>query len=52
MEFLCGEKKFGIGTYEDPENRKNFQIGKPYTKEEQLKLVTIRYAMSLNAFQK
>ena len=52
MEYLCGEKKFGIGSYEDPENRKNFQIGKPYTKEEQLKLVTIRYAMSLNAFQK
>ena len=53
MEYLMGYSKFGIGKSQDPENlKKSFVAGKGYTKEECLKLVTIRYAMSLNNYQK
>ena len=53
IEYLAGEKKFGIGEYMDPEDRKSsFIVGSGYTKEKLLKIVTIRYAMSLNSFQK
>lgn len=52
MEYLCGYSKYGIGQSLDPENpRDSFVIFEGYTKEEQLKLVTIRYAMSLNSYQ-
>jgi len=53
MEYLCGYGKYGIGYSPDPENpRDSFIVFEGYTKEEQLKLVTIRYAMSLNSYQK
>lgn len=52
MEYLCGYSKYGIGTSTDPENpRDSYKVFEGYTKEEQLKLVTIRYAMSLNSYQ-
>ena len=52
MEYLCGYSKYGIGKSHDPENpRDSFVVFEGYTKEEQLKLVTIRYAMSLNSYQ-
>jgi len=38
MDYLCGEKKYDL----DP----------AYTREERLKIVTIRYALSLTAYQK
>lgn len=53
MDYLCGYGKFGIGESSDPENpRDSFEIGKGYTKKQILKLVNIRYAMSLNSYQK
>ena len=53
MEYLCGYSKYGIGESPDPENpRDSFIVFQGYTKEQQLKLVTIRYAMSLNSYQK
>nr|MCR5418813.1 penicillin-binding protein [Lachnospiraceae bacterium] len=53
IEYLAGSKKFGIGEYMDPNDRKSgFIVGSGYTKEKLLKIVTIRYAMSLNSFQK
>ena len=53
MEYLCGYSKYGIGYSSDPENpRDSFTVFEGYTKEEQLKLVTIRYAMGLNSYQK
>lgn len=53
MEYLCGYSKYGIGYSSDPENpRDSFTVFEGYTKQEQLKLVTIRYAMSLNSYQK
>lgn len=53
MQYLMGYSKYGIGTSTDPDNaKKTFVTGKGYSKQECLKLVTIRYAMSLNNFQK
>jgi len=53
IDYLCGYSKFGIGEYTDPENpRDTFVIGKGYTNKQILQLVTIRYAMSLNSYQK
>lgn len=49
---LCSSDRFGIGTYEDPDNRSSFVPEKGYTKEEVLKILTIRYAMNANSFQK
>lgn len=53
INYLAGPDKFAIGQYEDPDNRKSdFIIGKGYSKSMLLKIVTIRYAMSLNGYQK
>lgn len=53
IEFLCDSGKYGIGEYEEDENgKKTFIPGKGYTKEEILKIITIRYAMSTNNYQK
>ena len=49
---LCTTKYFGIGEYENIEDSKSFVPQKGFTKEEILKIVTIRYAMNLNSFQK
>lgn len=44
---------FAIGAYEEEGNSKSdFIPGKGYTKEEWLKMVTVRYAMSLTSFRK
>lgn len=44
---------FAIGNYEDPTDSKSTWIpGDGYTKEDWLKLVTLRYAMSLTSYQK
>lgn len=53
MDYLCSYRKFGIGDYTDPENpNDSFVIGAGYTKKDILALATIRYAMSLNSYQK
>lgn len=53
INYLCGYKQFGIGMYTDPENpNDSFVIGRGYTKKQILQLVNIRYAMSLNSYQK
>jgi len=52
VAFLAGRKKFGIGDYTDPEDSDSFQVGMGYTKDELLKILTIRYAMNLNSYQK
>lgn len=52
MEYLS-EKKFSIGEYEDPEDTKSkFIPGMGYSREDWLKLVTIRYAMDLTSYRK
>ncbi len=53
INYLAGKKKFAVGEYSDPEDTdSDFIIGKGYSKEKLLQIVTIRYAMSLNGFQK
>ncbi len=53
INYLAGRSKFGVGDFEDPDDRStDFIVGKGYSKEMLLKIVTIRYAMSLNDFQK
>lgn len=51
MEYLS--EKFDIGEYEDQENQEgDFLSGAGYSKEDWLKMVTIRYAMNLTSFRK
>lgn len=52
INYLAGRKKFEIGAYENPDDKDSFVVGKGYTKEEVVKMVTVRYNMSLNSFQK
>ncbi len=53
MEYLSGSDSFAIGEREDPQDSKSkFIPGKGYTKENWLKMVTVRYAMKLTSFRK
>ncbi|MCI9337599.1 MAG: penicillin-binding protein [Lachnospiraceae bacterium] len=53
MEYLSGTGHFAIGNYEEPDNTKSkFLVGDGYSKEDWLKMVTIRYAMNLTSFRK
>lgn len=53
MNFLSRKKTFAIGDYEIPNDKKSdFIPGKGYTNDEWLKLVNIRYNMSLTSFRK
>lgn len=52
ITYLCGTSRYGIGGYTDEEDSSSFVEGMGYTKEEILKIVTIRYAMSANSYQK
>lgn len=52
VDYLCGTKQYGIGGYEDESDRDSFVPGLGYTKQEVLKIMTIRYAMSANRYQK
>lgn len=50
IEDLCN--RFGLGEYEDPDNRKNFLPGEGFEKTRALKILNVRYNMSLNSYQK
>lgn len=55
IEYLCGtsaSSHYGIGDYTDKDDSSSFVPGFGYTKEEVLKIITIRYAMSANNYQK
>ncbi len=53
MAYLCDSSRFGIGQYtEDEDGKLQFEAMTGYTKSEILKIVTIRYAMSANSYQK
>lgn len=53
INYLGGTKKFEVGEYEVPEDRNtDFIVGKGYSKDVLLKIITIRYEMSLKSFQK
>lgn len=52
IAYLAGPQKYAIGDYKNKNDKKSFVVGMGYTKEELLKVITIRYAMSLNGYQK
>lgn len=53
IEYLAGPKKFGVGEYLNPDDTSSdFIVGSGITKDKLLQIVTIRYAMSLNSYQK
>lgn len=52
IEYLAGTTKYAIGEYTDPDDKQSFVPGQGYTKEELLKMINIRYAMSANSYQK
>lgn len=53
MEYLSRKGGFAIGEYEDPEDGKSeFLAGRGYSREDWLKMVTIRYAMNLTSYRK
>ena len=55
IEYLCGtspSSHYGIGACTVEDDSDTFVPGYGYTKEEVLKIITIRYAMSANSYQK
>ena len=55
IKYLCGTSpttRYGIGACTVEDDSSTFEAGYGYTKEEVLKIITIRYAMSANSFQK
>ena len=46
VEYLAGEKRFAIGQKKEVDGKETFIAGEGYTKEELIKILTIRYAMS------
>lgn len=50
--YLAGTDRYAIGEYTDPNDKKSFVPGQGYTKQELLKIINIRYAMSANSYQK
>lgn len=55
IDYLCGQSptsRYGIGDYRDADDSDSFTPGYGYSKEDVLKLVTVRYAMSANSYQK
>ena len=52
IEYLGGQKKFAIGAYDDPVEKTTFIVGKDMTDAELLQIVTIRYMISTNSYQK
>lgn len=52
VDYLCGWEKFRIGNYTDDDTRSTFVPGNGYNREEALKILTIRYDMSNNSYQK
>lgn len=53
VAFLCSSDKYGVGTYtEDEEGKLELSPGEGYTKDEILKILTVRFALSSNSYQK
>ncbi|MCR4740957.1 MAG: penicillin-binding protein [Lachnospiraceae bacterium] len=53
IEYLCSTDKYGIGEYEyTKDGKKNFVPGKGLTPEEIIKVLRVRYSMSMTSYQK
>ncbi|NBJ91424.1 penicillin-binding transpeptidase domain-containing protein [Parablautia muri] len=52
VDYLCGWERFRIGNYTEDDDKNTFVPGNGYTKDEVLKILTIRYDMNNNSYQK
>lgn len=52
IDYLCGWDRFRIGNYGQEDNKDSFVPGNGFSKEEVLKILTIRYDMNSNSYQK
>ena len=53
MDYLCSEKKYGIGSYtQNADGSYKFTPKEGYSNDEILKIATVRYSLNLNSFQK
>lgn len=52
IDYLCGWDRFRIGHYTSEDSEDSFVPGNGYTKDEALKILTIRYDMNTNSYQK
>lgn len=52
VDYLCGWNRFRIGSYTDEDTSDTFIPGNGYTREEVLKILSIRYDMNNNSYQK
>ena len=53
IEYLCSSDRYGVGTYTEAEDGTvEFTPCEGYTKDEILKILTIRFALSSNSYQK
>lgn len=52
IKYLAGTSRYAIGEYRTPGDKSSFVPGKGYSREELLKIINIRYAMSANSYQK
>lgn len=52
IDYLCGRSRFGIGQYLVEGDSKSFEPGYGYSPKRVLQILTVRYAMNANSFQK
>ncbi len=53
VEYLGGTGRYAVGSYSDPQDRgSDFLVGEGYGRQELLDILSIRYAMSANSYQK
>ena len=52
IDYLCGWDRFRIGEYTQADTKDTFIPGNGFTRDEILKILTIRYDMNTNSFQK
>ena len=53
IDYLCTEKKYGVGEYaEKKDGSFDFTPRKGYSDEDLLKVITVRYNLGLNSYQK
>lgn len=52
INYFCGRKKYAIGYYEDPSDKETFIPGGGYEKSDVVKILSVRYALSLTSYKK
>lgn len=52
IDYFCDRKKFAIGYYENPNDKNTFIMGGGYTKQDIVRIISVRYALSLTGYQK